>query len=46
MAGMTLTQGIAAQIQQAVPEIVEVRDATDHASGQNPFYPGADGAGA
>ena len=34
----TLKQGIEVAIKQAVPEIVNVIDMTDHASGANPYY--------
>ncbi|MDE2484586.1 MAG: iron-sulfur cluster assembly accessory protein [candidate division NC10 bacterium] len=38
MADMTLKQGVAAAIQEAVPEIRQVLDTTDHAGGTNPYY--------
>ena len=38
MADVTLKQGIEVAIKKAVPEIVEVLDSTDHASGANPYY--------
>ncbi len=38
LAAMTLSQGIATAIQDAVPEIVEVIDVTNHAAGNNPYY--------
>lgn len=38
MASVTLTQGIEVTIKEAVPEIERVVDATDHASGQNPYF--------
>lgn len=38
MASVTLTQGIKQMIKEAAPEIVDVRDVTDHASGENPYY--------
>jgi Fe/S biogenesis protein NfuA len=38
MAAATLRQGIEVAIFDAVPEITEVVDATDHASGANPYY--------
>jgi Fe/S biogenesis protein NfuA len=38
MAAVTLRQGIEAMIFEAVPEITEVVDITDHASGTNPYY--------
>jgi Fe/S biogenesis protein NfuA len=38
MAAVTLRQGVDRMIREWVPEILEVRDVTDHASGENPFY--------
>ncbi len=38
LAAVTLSQGITVAIKEAVPEIEEVVDVTDHASGANPFY--------
>lgn len=38
LATVTLSQGIEVAILDAVPEITEVVDVTDHASGTNPFY--------
>ena len=38
LAAVTLSQGIAVAIRESVPEITDVRDVTDHASGANPFY--------
>jgi Fe/S biogenesis protein NfuA len=38
MAAATLRQGIEAMIFDAVPEVTEVVDVTDHASGTNPYY--------
>ncbi len=38
MADVTLKQGIEATIVEAVPEIEQVVDQTDHASGENPYY--------
>ncbi len=38
LAQVTLSQGIAVAIEDAVPEITRVVDVTDHASGANPFY--------
>lgn len=37
-ADLTLKQGIERMIREAVPEIAAVRDATDHAAGENPYY--------
>ena len=41
MAAVTLSQGITVAIKEAVPEIVDVVDTTDHASGTNPYYEAA-----
>ena len=41
MAAVTLTQGIEVAILDLVPEITEVVDVTDHASGANPYYEAA-----
>lgn len=41
MATVTLTQGIAVSITQAIPEIKHVVDVTDHAAGANPYYEAA-----
>ncbi len=38
MASATLTQGIEVTITEALPEIADVVDVTDHASGSNPYY--------
>ncbi len=47
MADVTLKQGVATEIQAAVPTIERVLDVTDHAGGTNPYYqPGKDGASA
>lgn len=35
---MTLSDGIATMLREAIPELTDVIDVTDHASGQNPFY--------
>jgi Fe-S cluster biogenesis protein NfuA len=46
MASVTLKQGIEAEIKRRVPEIEEILDVTDHASGTNPYFqPGKGGAG-
>jgi Fe/S biogenesis protein NfuA len=37
MARATLSQGVAVAIADAVPEITDVVDVTDHLSGANPF---------
>jgi Fe/S biogenesis protein NfuA len=41
MASVTLSQGIEVAILEAVPEIDEVVDVTDHASGTNPYFEAA-----
>jgi Fe/S biogenesis protein NfuA len=41
MAAVTLSQGITTALKQAVPEITDVVDVTDHASGTNPYYEAA-----
>ncbi|HYD09621.1 MAG TPA: NifU family protein [Acidimicrobiales bacterium] len=41
MAAVTLSQGITVAIKEAVPEIANVIDTTDHASGTNPYYEAA-----
>jgi Fe/S biogenesis protein NfuA len=38
MAQVTLKQGIEQSLRQALPQITEVVDVTDHASGTNPYY--------
>jgi Fe/S biogenesis protein NfuA len=38
MSRMTLTQGIETMLREAIPELTQVLDVTDHASGDNPFY--------
>ena len=38
MADVTLKQGIEVMIKEAIPEIEEVIDVTDHANGRNPYY--------
>lgn len=45
MADMTLKQGVAAAIHEAVPEIRQVLDTTDHASGTNPYYRATESGG-
>ena len=41
MASVTLSQGIEVAILDNVPEITEVVDVTDHASGSNPYFESA-----
>ncbi len=38
MVDVTLRQGIEATLKDEIPEIIEVLDTTDHASGTNPYY--------
>jgi Fe/S biogenesis protein NfuA len=38
VSAMTLRDGIARAITEAIPEVTEVIDTTDHAAGENPFY--------
>jgi Fe/S biogenesis protein NfuA len=43
MVDVTLRQGIEALIREEIPEIHQVVDTTDHASGRNPYYQPAKG---
>lgn len=38
MADVTLKQGVEKTLRERIPEVTAVRDATDHASGTNPYY--------
>ena len=38
MSAATLREGISVMIAQAIPEITEVIDATDHSEGENPYF--------
>ena len=38
MAKVTLSQGIDLMIKEGVSEVTDVIDATDHATGSNPYY--------
>lgn len=38
LAGVTLKRGVEVAIKRSVPEIAEVVDVTDHASGTNPYF--------
>jgi Fe-S cluster biogenesis protein NfuA len=38
MAHVTLRDGVEHMIRNRVPEVTEILDATDHASGENPYY--------
>ncbi|GAB3038368.1 NfuA family Fe-S biogenesis protein [Oleiagrimonas citrea] len=46
MVDVTLKNGIEKTLREQVPEITAVRDATDHSSGENPYYEGRKGASA
>ncbi len=41
MASVTLTQGIRQVLQESIPEIVDIQDVTDHASGADPYFSSA-----
>ena len=45
MADVTLKQGIEVMIREAVPEIRQVVDSTDHAGGTNPYFQPSKGGG-
>jgi Fe/S biogenesis protein NfuA len=38
MANVTLKQGVEVMLKEEVPELVAVKDVTDHAGGDNPYY--------
>ena len=38
MADVTLKQGIETMIREVIPEVGEILDVTDHASGRNPYF--------
>ncbi len=38
MASATLREGIEHMLREAVPEITEILDTTDHSAGENPYY--------
>ncbi len=44
-AAMTLKQGVERAFRDAIPELDEVLDTTDHAAGKNPHYAGGEGHG-
>jgi Fe/S biogenesis protein NfuA len=46
MVDVTLKQGVEKTLRERVPEITEVRDATDHKTGETPYYSKAEGASA
>lgn len=37
-AGATLQEGVEARVKELIPEIKQIVDATDHGSGENPYY--------
>jgi Fe/S biogenesis protein NfuA len=45
MADVTLKQGIEVMIKEAVPEIRQIIDTTDHAGGSNPYFQPSKGGG-
>ncbi|MEO8803003.1 MAG: NfuA family Fe-S biogenesis protein [Rudaea sp.] len=46
MADVTLKQGIERTLRTQLPEITQVRDATDHGTGENPYFKDKTGASA
>jgi len=38
LSAATMVEGVTAAIHEALPEVTEVIDVTDHAAGENPFY--------
>ena len=38
MSAATLREGIQVAIKEAIPEVTDVVDVTDHEAGDNPFY--------
>jgi Fe/S biogenesis protein NfuA len=38
VSAMTLREGISRSIREAIPEVSEVIDTTDHSMGENPYY--------
>lgn len=46
MVDVTLKQGVEKTLLERVPEITAVRDATDHAGGENPYYSKPEGRSA
>ncbi|MBI4582436.1 MAG: iron-sulfur cluster assembly accessory protein [Planctomycetes bacterium] len=45
MADVTLKQGVELRIKEAVPQIKQVLDTTEHAAGKNPYYRGPEKGG-
>lgn len=46
MVDVTLKQGVEKTLRKRLPQVGGVRDATEHASGKNPYYRGRSGASA
>jgi Fe/S biogenesis protein NfuA len=46
MVDVTLKQGVEKTLRERVPEITAVRDATDHAVGEKPYYSKTEGESA
>lgn len=46
MVDVTLKQGVQKTLRKHIPELGGVRDVTEHAKGENPYYQGRDGASA
>lgn len=44
MVDVTLKEGVQVMIKEAVPELADVLDTTDHGAGTNPYYEGDTGA--
>ena len=38
LSAATLREGIQVAIKEAIPEVTDIIDATDHSAGDNPFY--------
>ena len=38
MVDVTLKQGVEQRIRELIPEVEEIIDTTDHATGENPYY--------
>ena len=38
MANVTLKQGVEKALREGIPELDDILDTTDHASGDNPYY--------
>lgn len=46
MVDVTLKQGVQVMLKEAVPDLLDVLDTTDHAAGTNPYYQGVQEEGA